>query len=140
MNLHKDLLRAHVPHDCSQCCRKCPQRTIACRDFYPSNSRIFLDYVLSYLRDNTPRSQDKIMKRRLGYDLQLSRYGFVDDGITSLDTYYVQMINDSLETIRTGKRAYVYNLWQVQDIMRYEPQIDVKYIPDAGAYEIKLEA
>ena len=79
------------------------------------------------------------MKRKLRYDLQFSRYGFVDDGVTSLDTYYVQMINDTLEQIRIGKVAYVYNLWQVQDVMRYEPLIDVRYIADAGAYEIKLE-
>lgn len=139
MNLHKDLLRVHVPHDCSQCCRKCPQRTIACVDFYPANSRVFLDYVLTYLKENTPRSQDKIMKRRFGQDLQYNRYGFYDDGITSLDTYYVQMINDTLEQIRIGKAGYVYSLWQVQDVLRYEPQIQVRYIPDAGAYEIKQE-
>ena len=139
MNLHKDLLNAHVPHDCTQCCRHCPRRTTACMDFYPANSRIFLDYVISYLRENTPRSQDKIMKRKVGFDLQFSRYGFVDDGVTSLDTYYVQMINDTLEQIRTGKVGYVYSLWQVQDVMRYEPLIDVRYIADAGAYEIKLE-
>ncbi len=140
MNLHKDLLRAHVPHDCSQCCRKCPQRTIACKDFHPNNSRVFLNYVLDYLRENTPRSQDEKMKRNFGRDLQFERFGFYDDGITSLDTYYIQMINDVLEQIRLHKAGYVYNLYQVQDILRYEPQIQIRYIPDAGAYEINLEA
>ena len=139
MNLHNDLLRAHIPHDCSQCCRKCPQRTTACTDFYPSNSRIFLDYVLTYLKENTPRSQDKVMKRYYGKDLLYNRYGFYDDGITSLDTYYVQMINDTLEQIRLGHRTYLYSIWQIQDVLRYEPHIQVRYISDAGAYEIRLE-
>ena len=139
MNLHNDLLSVHIPHDCAHCCRKCTQRTQACVDFYPVNSRVFLDYVLAYLKENTPRSNDKIMKRHYGKDLLYKRYGFYDDGITSLDTYYVQMINDTLEQIRLGNRAYVYSIWQIQDVLRYEPYIQVRYIPDAGAYEIKLE-
>lgn len=137
MNLHNDLLRAHIPHDCSQCCRKCPQRTIACTDFYPSNSRIFLDYVINRIRIDIPKSKDIILRRYIKTNPDVD--GGVDDGIETLDGYYVQMINDTLELIRTGKAGYLYTFGQIQDVMRFEPYIQVKYIPDAGAYEIKLE-
>lgn len=139
MNLHNDLLRAHIPHNCRQCGKQCPQSMQACVDFYPANSRVFLDYIITLLKQNTPRSKDNVMKRRFGSDIQFKRYGFYDDGITSLDAYYVQMINDTLDQVRKGKAGYVYSLWQVQDILRYEPQVRVRYISDAGAYEITEE-
>ncbi len=64
--------------------------------------------------------------------------GGVDDDIGTLDGYYVQMINGALLDIRHGKRAYLYTFGQIQDVMRFEPYIQIKYIPDAGAYEVKL--
>lgn len=137
MNLHNDLLHVHILHNCSQCYRKCPQRTIACTDFYPSNSRIFLDYVINRIRIDTPKSKDTILRRYIKTNPDID--GGVDDGIETLDGYYVQMINDTLELIRTGKAGYLYTFGQIQDVMRFEPYIQVKYIPDAGAYEIKLE-
>ena len=137
MNLHNDLLHAHIPHNCSQCCRKCPQRTQACTDFYPSNSRIFLDYVINRIRIDTPKSKDTILRRYIKTNPDVD--GGVDDGIETLDGYYVQMINDTLELIRTGKVGYLYTIQQIKDVMRFEPYIQVRYIPDAGAYEVKLE-
>ena len=139
MTLHNDLLRAHIPHNCRQCGKQCPRSMQTCVDFYPADSRKFLDYVITYLKCNTPRSKDEIMKRYFGADIQFKRYGFYDDGITSLDSYYVRMINDTLEQVRKGKTGYVYSIWQVQDILRYEPQVRIRYIEDAGAYEIKEE-
>lgn len=137
MNLHNDLLRAHIPHDCTHCCRKCPQRTQACTDFYPSNSRIFLDYVINCIRIDTPKSKDTILRRYIKTNPDVD--GGVDDGIETLDGYYVQMINDTLELIRTGKAGYLYTFGQIQDVIRFEPYIQVRYISDAGAYEIRME-
>lgn len=138
MNLHRDLLRAHIPHNCTQCCRQCEkQNTIPCSDFYPQNSRIFLENILAWLRIETSRSEETILRRHI--NLRPDKDGGVDDDIGTLDGYYVQMINGALLDIRHGKRAYLYTFGQIQDVMRFEPYIQVKYIPDAGAYEIKLE-
>ena len=137
MNLHNDLLRAHIPHDCSQCCRKCPQRTTACTDFYPANSRVFLDYAVTRLRCETPQSKDTILRRYIHN--RPDRDGGTDDGIDTLDSYYVQMINDTLKLIRTGKAGYLYTIQQIKDVIRFEPHIQVRYISDAGAYEVRLE-
>lgn len=42
MNLHSELKKVGVSHNCSQCCRSCCGRKEACREFYPSNIIAFL--------------------------------------------------------------------------------------------------
>ena len=42
--------------------------------------------------------------------------------------------NSVLSEVRKGGVDYAYSLEQIRDIMRFEPDISVKYIADAGAY------
>ena len=49
------------------------------------------------------------------------------------------LINSVLSEIRKGKKDYAFHLEQIKEIMRFEPRITVRYIPDAGAYEIRIE-
>lgn len=134
MNLHSELKKVGVSHDCSQCCCSCCGRKEACTKFYPSNMAVFMNYVVESLRDIVPQSKDSKLKRHVTSDGKC-----YDDGITTLDSYYVQLINSVLSEIRKGKADYVFNFEQIKDIMRFEPRITVRYIADAECYEIRKE-
>ena len=135
MNLHNDLLKVKVVHGCGQCCRKnCRYNNCgsACEKFYPANSIEFMDYVLDELRKNIIPSNEKKLKRHAVHDGKS-----YDDGITTLDEYYVLLVNSVLSEIRKGGVDYAYSLEQIRDIIRFEPDISVKYIADVGAYEVR---
>lgn len=134
MSLHSELKKVGVSHNCSQCCRKCYGRKEACREFYPSNMSTFMDYTVESLRNIVPQSKDSKLKRHVTSDGKC-----FDDGVTTLDAYYVQLINSVLSEIRKGKADYVFNFEQIKDIMRFEPRITVRYIADAECYEIRKE-
>ena len=82
--------------------------------------------------------------KALGSDLvgkKLSRnsYNYFGMGITyrddcNLDGYYVGLINDTLHNIRHKKLAWVFNLKQVEEIFRFEPNVEVTYDVDDGVY------
>ncbi len=135
MNLHIDLQKAHIPHSCKSCCRKCINRAEACESFYPENMREFLDYVINTLRGTVEPSREKTMKRNVINDSRS-----YNDGITTLDGYYVQLINTALAEIRRGKADYLYSFEQIRDVIRFEPDITARYIAEAGAYEIRKGA
>ena len=63
MNLHNDLMKAKIEHDCSHCKMNCGRRTAACESFIPKNMSAFMDYVVYMLRENTPLSTEKKLKR-----------------------------------------------------------------------------
>ena len=132
MNLHSELKKVGVSHNCSQCCRSCCGRKEACREFYPSNMSAFMAYIVESLRDIVPQSKDSKLKRHVTSDCKC-----FDDGVTTLDAYYVQLINSVLSEIRKGKADYVFNFEQIKDIMRVEPRITVRYIAYAECYEIR---
>lgn len=135
MNLHIDLKKAHIPHSCKSCCRKCINRAEACESFYPENMREFLDYAINTLRGTVEPSREKTMKRNVINDSRS-----YNDGITTLDGYYVQLINTALAEIRRGKADYLYCFEQIRDVIRFEPDITARYIAEAGAYEIRKGA
>ena len=132
MNLHNDLIKVKIIHDCENCCHKCRKYGDTCENFYPENSSEFMKHVLDELRGNTVPSGEKRLKRHIVSDRKS-----YDDGITTLDEYYVLLINSILSSIRKGSVDHAYSLEQVRDIMRFEPDISVKYISEAGAYEIR---
>ena len=57
---------------------------------------------------------------------------------TTLDFYYVSMINDTLREIRKGRVGYVYNIRQIADIKAFEPKADFTF--EDGAVAIRLIA
>lgn len=77
----------------------------------------FENIVLPFLRENTRPYPE----RRLSRKILRSRGVVYEDGSTTLDGYYVAMINDTLSAIRSGERAYIFNLEQVIEILRFEP-------------------
>ena len=134
MNLHNDLMKAKIEHDCSQCKMNCGRRIAACESFIPKNMNAFMDYVVYTLRENTPLSTEKKLKRHPVADKNV-----YDDKLPTLDHYYVILINDVLSEIRKGHCDYVFTLEQMRDIIRFEPHITAKYIAEAGAYKLKLD-
>lgn len=133
MNLHNDLLKAGIKHDCKLCCRKCKNRNTSCYDFYPENMAEFMDYAIDFLSKTVEPSKEKKLKRHVIRDGKS-----YNDKVSTLDYYYVLLINTALSEIRKGRSDYVYSFEQIRDIMRFEPDISAKYIADAGAYEIRI--
>lgn len=132
MNLHNDLMKVKVVHSCENCCHKCRKYGVTCENFYPENSKEFMGYVLDELRKNITPSSEKKLKRHVVPDGKS-----YNDKVTTLDEYYVLLVNSVLSEIRKGGVDYAYSLEQIRDIMRFEPNITVNYIPSAGAYEVR---
>ena len=132
MNLHNDLMKVKIVHDCENCCHKCRKCGVACENFYPENSSEFMRYVLDELRKNITPSREKKLKRHAVPD-----WKSYNDKVTTLDEYYVLLVNSVLSEVRKGGTDYAYSLEQIRDIMRFEPYITVNYIPSAGAYEVR---
>jgi hypothetical protein len=53
---------------------------------------------------------------------------------TTLDDYYVGMINDALSDIRSGQVTYLFHTYEVEDILSCEP--DCEYELKDGVYYI----
>lgn len=135
MNLHNDLIKVKVVHGCENCCRKnCRYNNCnsACENFYPENSAEFMEYVLDEFRKNITPSSDKKLKRHIVPDGKS-----YNDKVTTLDEYYILLVNSVLSEIRKGGVDYAYSLEQIRDILRFETDISVKYIPEAGAYKVR---
>lgn len=132
MNLHNDLMKVKVVHGCENCCHKCRKFGVTCENFYPENSAEFMEYVLDELRKDITPSDEKFLKRCIVSDRKS-----YNDKVTTLDEYYVLLVNSVLFEVRKGGIDYAYSLEQIADIMRFEPIITVNYIPSAGAYEVR---
>lgn len=90
------------------------------RDFEFLNDDDFENIVLPYLRKMIVPCE----KRRLSYKILKSRGVVYRDADSSLDEYYVSMINDTLKCIRSGETAYLFSLEQVVEILRFEPNVN----------------
>lgn len=60
--------------------------------------------------------------------------GVTYDGDISLDHYYLGLINDCLYSIRHKQTAWVFNLDQLAEIFRFEPNVEVTYDEDDGVF------
>lgn len=134
MNLIHDIINSHISCSCAQCknnktCSNksngiCPKANII-------DKQTLLDEAVTVIKENVVQSQNTKMQ----YISKGSKYTY-NDNITPLHKYYVSFINDVLNNIRLGKTDYVFNLEQVKDILRYEPDIEVTY-QDDFCYEIR---
>lgn len=59
-------------------------------------------------------------------------------GDTTLDHYYVEMINDTLDIIREGETAYIFNARQIADIKSFEPKAEFTF--EDGVIAVRLAA
>lgn len=80
---------------------------------------------------NTPTSQKCLSLTECTPHICNSYLKLYDDKQTTLSRYYKEMINDSLRLIRKGKTAYLYKEEQVRDVLRFEPNIQLRYESEA---------
>lgn len=134
MDLVKDIINSKIRCSCTQCKNKetCLSKTNGiCSKASIKNKQALLDEALTTMKENIVQSKDT----KMNYISQGSKYTY-NDNVTPLHRYYVSFINDVLNNIRLGKKDYVFNLEQVKDIIRYEPDIEVTY-QDDFCYEVK---
>ena len=150
MRLNKEIAKT-IPHSCSECvkngccvylnlyeqvkgeesCKSCQ-----CHEFIPCNMDETLNKIIERFKQTVPLSKDKKLKRQV-YAYYDNYHGITDDKVTTLDAYYVGLINDSLDLLRKGKPAYVFKIIHIRDIMRFEQELVAKYIGD-GSIELRL--
>ena len=70
MNLHNDLMKAKIEHDCSQCKMNCGRRIAACESFIPKNMSAFMDYYYVALINDT---LSEIRRGHLAYIFSLEQ-------------------------------------------------------------------
>lgn len=107
------------------CCRKGRR----C-NFTPENWDAFITVVVNNLKLTIQPSKTKHIIRTNRYRPSTGVY---DDAFTQ-DQFYVQLVNDSLKLIRKNQPAYVFSLYHIVDILRFERDIDIKYIPEANSF------
>ena len=104
MNLNNDILRYAIPHQCNQCtmnpccdfsCHNTPNPR--CMKFVPDNMDDFLNDTITYFELNMTKSKYNKLHRICTYN------GATNDKVTTLDTYYVNFINDCISELSNGK-------------------------------------
>lgn len=121
-------------YDCCDFCIKDHQckHEITYDCFITLNNKDFTDKVLELLKkQNTP-------SKKLFLTRQRSKNISFNDGIATLDSYYVSMINDSIRSLRAGKIAYLFNWNQIIEILRYVP--DIKVSVKNHIFYVKLQS
>ena len=131
MNLNDDILRYAIPHQCYQCtmnlscdlpCHNTPNPL--CKKFIPDNMDIFLNDTILYFEMNMTKSKYNKLKRVCTYNRA------TNDKVTTLDTYYVNFINDCISELRKGKMIYVFKLSQLWEILKFVDRVKAVYQGD----------
>lgn len=104
-----------------------------CESFKPIDTDKYCEDVYTYLKKNIKPTGDIKLQRHV---YQMSNWGTYKDTDT-LDQYYVSMINDNLKEIRKGHTAYCFNIEQVIEMYKLEPDLHIKQFND-GIYYISL--
>lgn len=66
-----------------------------------------------------------------------------ENGVYKGDTQamrYRQFINSVLKTIRSGEVDYAFYIYQISDLLRYEPNLQAKWLPVSGCFEVSLSS
>ena len=131
MNLNNDILRYAIPHQCYQCtmnpscdfaCHNTPNPR--CMKFVPDNMDDFLNDTITYFEMNMTKSKYDKLKRVCTYSRA------TNDKVTTLDTYYVNFINDCISGLRKGKMMYVFKLSQLWEILKFVDKVKAVYQGD----------
>lgn len=131
MNLNSDIVHYAIPHNCNQCvfnydcCYIC-HRTAnpKCRNFIPDNMNKFLNDTILYFKLNCSKSKTNRLKRICTY------HGAFNDNVTTLDSYYVNFINDCISQLHKGKMVYVFKLSHVWEILQFVDNVRAVYQGD----------
>ena len=78
-----------------------------------------LDKTVSYLKKTTIKSKGRILCRKT---ITIAGITYKN---TTLDQYYLGLVNDSLWLIRHQQPCYIFNMQTLKDILRFEPDIEV---------------
>ena len=131
MNLNNDILRYAIPHQCNQCtmnlsCDFPCHNTLnpKCMKFVPDNMDNFLNDTITYFEMNMTKSKYNKLQRVCTYNKA------TNDKVTTLDTYYVNFINDCISELWNGKMVYVFKLSQLWEILRFVDGITAVYQGD----------
>lgn len=98
--------------------------------------------VFNVLKINTLRIHNRktryLRRKCSGYLLYLSDGDNID---TTQDGYYCNYINDVLRNIRNGERDYCYHIYQVAELLRFEPKLNTVLVHknDMDYIEVWLE-
>ena len=84
----------------------------------------FLNDTISYFERNMTKSKYDKLKRVCTYNRA------TNDKVTTLDTYYVNFINDCISELRNGKMVYVFKLSQLWEILRFVDGVKAVYQGD----------
>lgn len=77
-------------------------------------------------RSSPPRLPTTCRRRYGNYDGETQYY------------YFLLLIKDTLAQIRKGRTAYIFDLWQVREVIRYEPDAQFTYLPDSESIAVRL--
>ena len=81
----------------------------------------FLNDTILYFELNMTKSKYDKLKRICTYSKA------TNDKVTTLDTYYVNFINDCISELRKGKTVYVFKLSQLWEILRFVDGVTAVY-------------
>ena len=62
------------------------------------------------------------------------RYGVASKDLDTNYQLYCSFINDSLKELRSGRTAYCFFIYQIEDLYKFFPDIQVKYHQDARCF------
>lgn len=51
---------------------------------------------------------------------------------------YEQFINDILDVIRQGETDYCYYIFQIRDLLMYEPRLKAEWLQDDECFEVSI--
>lgn len=51
---------------------------------------------------------------------------------------YKQFINSILRNIRRGETEFCFYIFQISDLLKYEPDLETKWLPNAECFEVSL--
>lgn len=131
MNLHNELSINRIPHNCTQCCVKnCSKsRYGVCDSFHPDNVEDFIEYdMMDYLCSvNIPSQKSRIEKKSVFNNTDPVKYDRNRNHINSI-----------LNSIRSKNIDYVYHIYSIKQLLTFEPDLKVTYLPDDECFEVKL--
>lgn len=92
------------------------------------------------MKKQTPPSHEHLLpnmpREHISYDLLGNKHY---DGYSNWQTY-CSYINDVLRQIRKGGIDYCYYIYQIQELVRFEPvRLHTRYLPDEQYWVVWLE-
>jgi hypothetical protein len=85
--------------------------------------------IFHVMQLKVPTSNEKKLKRNVRNNI-IGRKWSLNTTITSQDGYYCNYINDVLRNIRTSNTDYCYYIYQIIELIRFEPKLHTKLIHD----------